>query len=123
MCDYSPVVDVCTHALSKAVSQDVCFKVTRSMPDICSIMQGSQSRSASLKQVEEEGLLKAGEAGSSTFLPLETDLTSQQRAAFRYSARDKAVHQGWSTESAHDVLSFVYICVSMFTAIACTHWC
>ena len=52
-------------------------------------MQGSQSRSASLKQAEEEGLLKAGEAGSSTFLPLETDLTSQQRSAFRYDARDK----------------------------------
>ncbi len=46
-------------------------------------MQGSQSRSVSLKQAEEEILLKAGDAGSSTFLPFETDLNSQQRAAFR----------------------------------------
>ena len=46
-------------------------------------MQGSQSRSVSLKQAEEEVLLKAGDAGSSTFLPFDTDLTSQQRAAFK----------------------------------------
>ena len=57
-------------------------------------MQASQSRSASLKQAEEEGLLKAGEAGSSAFIPLETDLTSQQRAAFRCSFRDSVLSGG-----------------------------
>lgn len=55
------------------------------------MMQGSQSRNVSLKQAEEEVLLKAGDAGSSTFLPFDTDLTSQQRAAFRCVLRSSLV--------------------------------
>jgi hypothetical protein len=47
------------------------------------MLQAMQSISANNKQTEEEGLLKGGEAGSSSYAPLETDLTSQQRASFR----------------------------------------
>ncbi|CAL5221386.1 g3569 [Coccomyxa viridis] len=59
--------------------------------------QGSQSRSASLKQAEEEGLLEAGKAGNSTFIPLETDLTSQQRAAFSNVYMEKKRRARWRT--------------------------
>ena len=67
-----------------------CFVGTKFHVPIFHVMQESHSRSASLKQAEEEeGLLKTGEAGSSTFIPLETDLTAQQRAAFRYIDRSR----------------------------------
>ena len=46
-------------------------------------MQNSQNRSTSIKQVEEENLLTAGEPSSSSFVPLETELSSQQKAAFK----------------------------------------
>ena len=46
-------------------------------------MQGSQSRSTSIKQVEEETLLTVGEPSSSSFAPLETELSSQQKVAFK----------------------------------------
>lgn len=75
-----------------------------------------------MKQAEEEGLLKAGEAGSSTFIPLETDLTSQQRAAFRCIARESLISGGGlhlktvgllssqAQSCANDLLSLAYSC-------------
>jgi hypothetical protein len=56
------------------------------------MLQASQSISTKNKQTEEEGLLKGGEAGSSSYAPLETDLTSQQKASFRCACSSQTEH-------------------------------
>ncbi|CAK0781097.1 hypothetical protein CVIRNUC_005284 [Coccomyxa viridis] len=59
--------------------------------------QGSQSRSTSIKQVEEENLLTAGEPSSSSFIPLETEVSSQQKAAFKAVFMEKKKRARWRT--------------------------
>ena len=104
--DYSPVVSLClctlTHS-AKLCPQDVQLQGRQGpcQTSVC-IMQGSQSRSASLKQVEEEGLLKAGEAGSSVLSSHWKQTSPRSKELHLGTAREihssALCQQHWSTE-------------------------